>query len=369
MTLRLFFLVLAVSLSCRPLEDASLSGDHVVVTADPSLQLCSGSLVFMDEFLWRLSDEFSLSPPVGSDRIHLHWLDTHNFDTQAGCLPGVLGCANPREIFSRAAPLNHELVHSTALRIGKPPPFFEEGLAVAFEGLGEAPESADDVTSGDIIEVLTASNAELVKGHFYPLAGGFTSFLISRHGIDSFLRFYAALEADATLGDIDRTLREVLDTTIDEAVADFEEKFLYCRRDSYDAKLLECNAPELAWDGLNLEKSRTLSCEDADAVGPFSAGSVVVHYTISITDGGLHQLRADGDYEDVRFGSTSTVSMHICDIPCQPMRLVAKAGEAPEFGRLDAGRYSIRLHSRSDGVALIGFQLTRVDQQTRAMEN
>ncbi|MDC0721994.1 hypothetical protein [Nannocystis bainbridge] len=353
--------------ACRPLGDASLEGKHVVVDAATGQPLCGGSLAFMDEFVERVSNEFSISAPVGEERILFYWLDSQDFTDRSECGARLVGCARGNETFSRTAPHNHELVHNLTFALGSPPVFFAEGLAVVYQGLDGRPYSNVGDSSADVREALTATNAELVEYDLYPLAGKFTAFLISRHGIEAFLRLYTSLDAGAGELELDVGFRQQFGTSLDDSIAEFEAG-PSCAHEAYDAKLMECNAPTLAWDGRALQMTRTLSCEDLDAIGPFAGDSTLVLHTIDIGEGGLYELRVLGEEDDVPSGMTHIVSMYACDNPCLLRQLVAGAIDVPQIGWLDPGRYSLRLHGPANASTIIGFQLLRVDDPSSAMD-
>lgn len=355
---------LALCLACQAeaADDGPEAGEHIVVSAEPGLQLCGGSVAFMDEFIARVAAEFSIPAPSGAGRIRFHWLESHEFVASSGCPAFLRGCARGLETFSRSAPHNHEIVHNLASAIGGPPAFFGEGLAVAYQGFdGElllGGGGGGVGSSAAIREALTAPTIQLVTDDLYPLAGSFTAFLIRRHGIEAYLRLYAELRADADLEEIDRVFSESLGAPLEESLAAFEAD-PYCPHANYGAKLIECSAPALAWDGRALQMSRTLACEDADVVGPFHTGSAVVYYTIDIPERGLYELRVVGD--EFEPGTNPSVALHPCEGPCWPVVFVAEARQAPHIGWLDPGRHTLRLHGPADAPTVVGFQLLRVD--------
>jgi hypothetical protein len=89
----------------------------------------------MDDFVARLSAEFSRPAPTGADRLRFYWLEADGFHARSGCPATATACSRKAESFARTIPLDHELVHGVAHPLGVPLPLFAEGLAVAYEGL------------------------------------------------------------------------------------------------------------------------------------------------------------------------------------------------------------------------------------------
>src|SRR5690606_7588570 len=118
----------------------------------------------------------------------------------------------------------------------------------------------------------------------YSVAGAFTAFLIRAHGIERFLRVYAALGQFARRGAIDREFRTVFGVSPEQSIAEFNAAARGCVEIEFNAKLVECAAPALSWDGVSLVHHRTLGCDQVDTIGPFSDDSVIVLHTLEITE-------------------------------------------------------------------------------------
>lgn len=104
------------------LPEITDEGIHIVVAADPELDLCAGSLAQMDEFVVRVAREFSIAPPEGSERLQFYWLASTDFFSRTPCDESFTACARrPGTVYSKAAPFNHELVHAVAYAFGHPP--------------------------------------------------------------------------------------------------------------------------------------------------------------------------------------------------------------------------------------------------------
>jgi len=196
-------LVLALVCGCS-LPGVDLEGQYVRVAADPGLEPCGGTLAHMDAFVARVAEEFGVAPPTGNDRIKFYWLEESRVKRK--CRREVEGCAlGSKKVYSKKAPLNHELVHSLAARWGRHPPFFQEGLAVAFEGLGKGVALEleylvwEDVSSVEVeADMLSAESLDVD----YATAGAFIHFLVERHGTGAVLSTIKRLPVKASRADI-----------------------------------------------------------------------------------------------------------------------------------------------------------------------
>lgn len=113
---------------------------------------------------------------------------------------------------------------------------------------------------------------------------------------------------------------------------------------SANAKLTECGAPELEWDGAAIELHRTISCDQGDEIGPFHGGNTVVLHTVVVPADGSFELAVIGD-------GPSSVALQQCGGCEAHAAPIAAAGLAPATATLPAGRYSLRLlASAPDGL-------------------
>ncbi|MFY0538261.1 hypothetical protein [Nannocystis pusilla] len=183
-------------------------------------------------------------------------------------------CAVVRTVYASEMPHEHELVHSAASDLGLAHPFFVEGLAMAFEGGARDAEPTDDEPQpGAEVEpaprVLTAlrERSTWLPGEYYFVAGAFTRYLIDRFGLRQHLEFYRRTWYADPYRALAREFRSVFGATLEDVVADFEAERADCRYSAWRFKLLECEAPEVTWDGERLARYFTLDCDDAAAIG------------------------------------------------------------------------------------------------------
>lgn len=368
------FFALATSVGCAPPEDsevpATYEGEHVLVYTSGDNTLCAGSMAHMDAFVERLSAEFGLEPPRGDERIRFHWLTKDS--VKDACGAAVAGCAPDGEVFSRYAPLDHELVHAVAAPFGLPRSLFAEGLAVTYEDIGHGPVTQYFGASSDVLALVEADQIEFSEQDGYRLAGAFTSYLIERFGIAAYLGAYAAIDRYATRDEVDSEFRRAFHETLEDTVADFQALLpgagSQCNQPGFGAKLMECAAPELAWDGEHLALERSVSCSDPASIGPFD-DKIVVLYTLTLPSGGTYELRMDGDdrpaeeIPDFTLGSQAVtgVSLHQCG-GCTAWGAISTwIGSTPQRTQLPAGTYSLRLHAPAAEGIVLGFSFSRID--------
>lgn len=351
----------------------AFAGEYVAVYAEPELAPCGGTLAHMDAFVVALAQEFALALPSAAERIRFHWETTAS--VAARCGGDVVGCVIDSEAFAASMPLNHELVHVVAEALGQPPAFLREGLAVAYEGLGAelfgigwAPEEPD------LRALVTMSGFELagLLG-VYELVGGFTAFLIETYGLPAYLRVYGGLATDASSAEVDAVFREVFGDSFEETVVAFEADASGCAHQRFDAKLIECAAPEVAWDGASYSERVERACDQDDAIGPYGeqppyGDQLLVLRTITIPTTGTYELRMAGDdapstaLPDTGYigGQALGVSLIRCGACDEGGWLTTRRGDSPRAWKLPAGRYALRVHAPASEPAEVGFSLTRV---------
>lgn len=357
-----------VALAACDLPEVELAGEHVRVAVDPELEPCGGTLAHMDDFITRAADALGVAAPTGDDRLVFYWLGGGDFFTRSPCPEGSDGCQHGRELYARSAPLDHELVHALAESLADERlPLFTEGLAVAFEGLGIGsagpagprfpdvwgePHEPSNPVGPRVDEVLLLRDPLAVDG-FYPLAGAFTSHLIARHGLPAYLRVYAAARYRIDRGELDAVFRGALGVSLAQAIADFEARAA-CPWTAASAKLSECSARELEWDGATLELHRTLSCAQDDVIGPYHGDDTVVLHTLVVPTDGSFELAVIGD-------GPSGVALQQCGGCEAQASLISAARFAPITATLPAGRYSLRLLGPAPETVSLGFRLRRID--------
>ncbi|MCY1062215.1 hypothetical protein [Nannocystis sp. SCPEA4] len=361
MTARLLPLLALVLAACDTLPELRHEGRHVRIGTSPGLELCAGTVEHMDRFVERMAAEFGVEPPTGDGRFTYYWLTREDFIDLTPCPREVSACAIVETVFSTEAPLDHELVH---LFVPDGSSFFGEGIAVAYEGLGGAVEDARpaEVKRRDIWSSLLAP---LWFGVRYDDAGAFVAYLLDRHGIPAFLAALPKFPLVPTRARLDRVFREEFGLSLAASVAEFAGARERCPHLAYDRKLMECNAPAIAWDGEHHAEYRRLAADEPDAVGPYRGDELVILRTLEVSRAGDYEIQLVGD--PLVGGSNLFADLALSLVHCGGCDDEEPVGFAIESqGRvtLPAGRYSLRLHASARIDTRVAYSLTRVADTT-----
>lgn len=291
-----------------------------------------------------------------------YWLRNEDFYQRSHCMATALGCEEGGIIFAKEAPLDHELVHAIAHRLGHPPPFFTEGFAAAYGGLG-AIRKAPMISTYGVRESVFAQDYLSVD---YGAAGAFNAFLVASHGIEAYLEAYALLPREPRATVIDDVFRDVFGASLAQLMDDFAATELPCSRAENDAKLVECAAPEIAWDGLALEDVRQLSCEQGDALGPYNGHELVVLKTLVVPQNGLYEITVTQDTTDTTDATAdieerpSAVSLVPCGACGAGPSVTVNASDGAAVVTLAAGRHSLRFHGSSELATNVSLRMVRI---------
>lgn len=264
-------------------------GEHVRFGTDSDLELCAGTLPYLDGAAGHLAD--ILQQP--DTTIDYYWLP----DGLEPYCEDLLGCTpNEREVFSKLPVHQHELVH--ALRwpdlLYLP---LEEGLAEAY---GDDWDPVYPVSGGIEYLLREWEHGKRVPGNAYPLAGHFVSYLRVEHGVDSLLELNRATDPSDSFASLEGAFLDVYGVELAEELDRYEDAYPECnqtfyRDNSYDCSRNVVAAPTLPEQATEVTVS--LSCEDPAVLGPrFEARWTSV--TLDVTASGLYHVsatKADAD--------------------------------------------------------------------------
>ncbi|WAS98900.1 hypothetical protein [Nannocystis punicea] len=355
-------LLLAALAACDALPEPRFEGKHIRLGTSPGLEPCAGNLAHMDQFVARMAAEMGVAAPTGDDRFTFYWLTHDDYLAHSPCPREVTACTVVDTIYSHAAMLDHELVHLFAYDSSS---FFGEGFAVAYEGLdglildhGEAPPPAGRR------DVWSSMLSVLWFGVNYDTAGAFVADLLDRHGLPAVQAALPKLPLVPSRAGIDRIFRDEFGVPLADSVAAFTAERESCPKVAYDRKLMECDAPRIAWDGARHAEYRRLAADEPDAIGPFGSDGLLVLRSVDIPADGAYELeivvdpRADNP---VIFAepTLSLVGCGRCDDP--PAAFATTSRRRVE---LRAGRYSLRLHGSTRADTRVAWSITRVDDPT-----
>jgi hypothetical protein len=344
--MRAGWLVIAAGLGCE-LPEVIAVGTHVEVAADPGYELCGGTIAHMDAFIAATAAEFGVAAPRGNGRIPYFGVDEGYVD-RTGCPWFSSGCESSGRIYSRSAPLDHEFVHALD-DVGRAPPFFGEGLAVAYGGIDEGHEI--DLRWFSVYETLTVRESREVN---YAVAGAFTWFLVERHGIADVLRVADELPRRISVSRVEESFREILGVALDESVAEFEAAVAACPDRQWRALLIECAAPAIAWDGAWFAEHRALACAQEDVVGPYGGDAAVIFKTVEVVEDGRFDVNVIAE------GGSAEVAITPCG-GCEGTTW-AYAGEGAARAELAAGKYAVRVIGPALADISVGWSLRRVGE-------
>lgn len=352
--------VLAVAVGCN-LPEVQQVGAHVQIAADPGLAMCGDGLGHMDRFVELLAEELGRAAPTGHERITFYYLREGDFAGRTICTRELGGCAVGGDVFMTMMPADHELVHALTWEDGVSAVFLLEGLAFAYEGLEVDFEYADQelYLTDRISDAIEAREGGWLPGDHYPLAGAFVAFLIERYGGAAFMRVYQRLQFEDGAGLVSRALAAELGASLAELAEEFDATRRMCSPRAFKRKLIECEAPALEWDGEVLTHHRTLGCEQADVVGPFASGTLLVHHTLEVPADATYAVTAVGDATGVDGGVSNIVELVRCG-GCEGFasaRVVAGTAATVE---LTAGTYALRLRGPAGAATGIGVRIDRV---------
>ncbi|MBZ5710901.1 hypothetical protein [Nannocystis pusilla] len=361
MTTRLLPLLALVLAACDTLPELRHEGRHVRIGTSPELELCAGTVEHMDRFIERMAAEFGVEPPTGDGRYTYYWLTREDFVDLTPCPREVAGCTLIETIYSTEAPLDHELVHLFAYDTST---FFAEGLAVAYEGLGGgmADIRPTQVKRRDIWSSLLGA---LWFGISYDDAGAFVAYLLDRHGIPAFQAALPKFPLVPSRARLDGVFREAFGRSLAASVADFTGERERCPHFVYDRKLMECNAPAIAWDGEYHAEYRRLAADEPDAVGPYRGDELVILRTLDVATAGDYELEIVG--VPLVGGSNIFIDLALSLVRCggcddgEPVNF---ATESQRRVTLPAGRYSLRLHASAQIDTRVAYSITRVGDTT-----
>ncbi len=340
------------------LPEPTLVGAHVQLAMDPGLVPCGDAVGHLDAYVESLAAAWRTPPPSGVELITYYWLDDADFESRTVC--GENNCSLSGDVYATKLPHDHEVVHAVAHRFGLPPPFFIEGLAVAYQFPADE-TIVEEATAARVLAAIDEFEAFYLAAGDYSLAGAFVAFVIERHGIEKFMAVYARLDFLDGRGRISRVFSDVFGESLEAAAAAFErEQVPGCPAGGYRLERFECQAPALDWDGVELGEHVTLACDQDGVIGPFGEGTVMLLRTLEVPADGVYSIRVVGDVgagDDGRANSVELVSCGGCE---GYVNVRVTAGPNAEVHALLAGRYVVRLIGPVHVASGVGLHIERV---------
>ncbi|WAS90045.1 hypothetical protein [Nannocystis punicea] len=339
--------------ACRDLPDVTAAGEHVLIAADPELEMCGGSMAHLDEFIARLCAEFGIEPPTGDDRPLGYWLRIEDFKARTRCAEGS-ACMRNGTFYAWWMPATHEVVHAVLFPYGRTLPLLAEGVAVAYQGLGAEVGEGNVSLDLDIAPLIAIRRSHdlLHTKDGYIRAGNYVAFLVERYGAAAVLQLMTLVDPMADEAELDHAFRVALGVSLEQTIEGYRSQPRYCSQLSYDAKLIECAAPELTWQGGRIAEYRALACEQEDVVGPLEGGAAAVFRTLQIDEAGWYILEFFGD------APSNRLSLRPCGGCDHEDDIALHAGEPARREWLPAGVYSVRLLGPTSARTSVGVRIT-----------
>ena len=336
---------LAGALACG--ERATVhEGEHVTLTIDPAVEPCGDMVGHMDRVVATLADYLGVS--LAGEQFNFVWFSEERFAAEANCGVSAGTCEGGGWIRSTAAPADPTLVRLVLALVGSPPPFFALGAWIAFMPNADSFEGAGP-SGGDVQQMLALGYVD------YALAGGFTRFLIDRHGLDAYLTFYASIGEEDPLPVIEAAHAEHFGESLTETIVAFDAGRRSCPTPRFNLKLFECSAPPIAWDGDSLLLRRSLTCGEDDVVGPFSDHTARIFSTLEVATEGYFEIGLASDEPvGMTFGGCGG-----CEDETDAW---LAAGREPERRWLPAGRYYLNIFGDVDAASALALRIERVDE-------
>lgn len=237
---------------CERDDAARYELDGLTVIQDFDEPICVGSFPYFERRLRWLVQETGL--PRDPQGLSYRWL----FDreaVEAACNLSLGGCTKGRAMFGDLIVFSHELVHAHLSRLGRPRPWLIEGMATMLEDeRNDAPQSL--FTPSVMVEIDDGRDVD------YDAAGAFTSYLRERYGMALLLDYYAASAGTDAAASID-----VFADVFGDPFADVEAEYLSGSLPATSGSL-ECDGPDVSWDGATWEHTFRLSCDEPGSIGP-----------------------------------------------------------------------------------------------------
>jgi hypothetical protein len=255
---------------CSPDASAHYSTAHLEIETTFGEPLCQGDLDRWEDFIDVVELELDVQLQPG---LNIYLWDVFDWPIGKWCSRGAVGCyvSSRDTIYSTIEPLDHELVHAIAERLGSKHAFFDEGIAVALEG--ESTRFGDSRPSDNI----GLSSQEVDR----TTAGHFVRWLIET-GESGNLRKLLSSKSTVSFGDV-----------FGSSIEDIEQEFFNEAPWSYPPFFTH-DVPELPSLGNHRwGEDVSLSCDRGDVYG--RPEGVAAIRTLTIIDSGSYVVWTDAD--------------------------------------------------------------------------
>jgi hypothetical protein len=317
------------------------SGEHLdYAPQEHAATVCAGTAPYMDRYMDLLAAEMDVE--IGR-AVYVHG----SWDDPALC--DAVACYHADAvIYSRMAPLEHELVHAVRGDIGHPLKFFEEGAAEMFGGDDNLERSVEPA-SGSLREGFEAGPLDVrLPLPWYSRAGNFSAYLHRYHGPEVTMALLRETTQSSTADEVIAVLEEATTMPFDELVVDYEWQEPFCALPKwYRYPIYPCDAPEALrprCDGeVAVPIEESLSCDDPTVLGP-REGEIFNYVAFDVPADGTYTLRA----ADRAGGDNGWITLKQCQLGCSSSYIALPYEGLDDPVHLRAGRYSLRLTRHAD---------------------
>ncbi len=287
------------SAACLP-DIEEQQGGHIIYEYSASHTPCRGNLRYMKDFVAffgaqteiRLDGLYRYSWLSGDDRQQL----PHACDAE--------GCTIGRHAISGSPILPHELVHAVMTSVSfRSPPFFREGIAVAYTPLDGPGPRYPSFPRTDPRSKMTAGTIDVD----FSAAQGFVTFLLARHGATKFIEFYWKLRFSDAIDSIQRAFESTYGALLDEEVAMYISN-KSCPQSTFTVVPFDCTNDDIPWGAENWLLESEMDCvEDENVAGGFSPTAVwpsLRAVTLEVPVSGRYRLElsSSGGLTEIRLG-------------------------------------------------------------------
>lgn len=186
-------------------------GEHLTVTSSEGVELCGGSIGFLDAYVGHVSSYWGASPPTDPFRLELREQGEEDISGRAGASQAWAGAEQS---------VLHELGHVVTIsEDGVSAASLSEGFAAALDPLD--PAGTWGIGPGPAEDFAFLERADFEPRHYQP-AAQLTRFLIQRYGIEAYRRAYVAVRSDESAQEIEAAFVAVFGDEVYDAFDEFE---------------------------------------------------------------------------------------------------------------------------------------------------
>lgn len=180
---------------------------------------CPEAIEQMDRFIELLAAKVKRPPPLGYRVDYYRVRDAEA--VREYCVPKAASCAFENKVYSTEWTFDHELAHAFLNHFANPPLLFLEGAAMMFE-CGPARWSGVPIAKVDLEPLIDDDawgNALSETNHL--AAGAFSRWLVDRHGLEAFIRFYETAEYKSSRAQVNAKFRAAFGVELSDALAEW----------------------------------------------------------------------------------------------------------------------------------------------------